>query len=153
MPNIAQLLRTEIQRLSNKSLRQHIAPLKSSAATTRKQLASLRQQVENLERELKRLNRGMAKARPVEDEGPATRVRFSAKGMGSMRQRLDLSAQDFGRLVGVSGQTIYSWEHGHSLPRAAQKTALATLRGIGKREARSRLAALGAGGADEAAAS
>ena len=45
-------------------------------------------------------------------------------------------------LLGVSAQTVYNWEAKKATPRAAQLEAIAALRGIGKREAQSRLAAL-----------
>jgi DNA-binding XRE family transcriptional regulator len=61
-------------------------------------------------------------------------VRFVAKGLRSQRERLGLSATDFGRLVGVSAQSIYSWEHESTRRRAEQTAMLAALRGFGKRE-------------------
>jgi DNA-binding transcriptional regulator YiaG len=50
-----------------------------------------------------------------------------------------LSAADFATLLGVSGQSVYKWEHGESRPRARQLEAIAAVRGIGKREAAARL--------------
>jgi transcriptional regulator with XRE-family HTH domain len=44
-----------------------------------------------------------------------------------------------GRLLGVSAQTIYNWEHEVARPRTEQLGKLAALRGIGKREAGERL--------------
>ena len=60
--------------------------------------------------------------------------------MKAQRQRLGLSAADYGRLVGVSGLTIYNWEHDKARPRKAQLAALVAVRGIGKREALKKLA-------------
>ena len=50
---------------------------------------------------------------------------------------------DFGRLVGASGQSVYNWEAGKTVPREGQQAALAAVRGLGKREAARRLEALG----------
>jgi transcriptional regulator with XRE-family HTH domain len=69
-----------------------------------------------------------------------------ARGLRSHRDRLGLSAEQYGRLAGVSAQTIYSWERGTSTPRARQRASLAEVRGLGKREARARLEALSARG-------
>jgi DNA-binding XRE family transcriptional regulator len=66
-------------------------------------------------------------------------MRFSAKGLQSHRSRLGLSASEFGKLLGVSAQTIYNWEHEAARPRDEQLGKLAGLRGIGKREAVARL--------------
>lgn len=62
--------------------------------------------------------------------------------MASNRKRLGLSAHDFGLLIGTTGQSVYAWEQGKSKPRAANLTAIAALRGMGKREVNSRLQAL-----------
>ena len=57
----------------------------------------------------------------------------------AQRKRLGLSAADFGKLSGVTGHTIYSWEHGTSRPRSAQLAAFAAVRALGKTEATARL--------------
>jgi len=58
-------------------------------------------------------------------------VRMSVR---ARRRRLGLSAEDFGKLVGVTPLTIYHWEHGKSRPRPAQFARLVAVRGIGKRD-------------------
>ena len=72
-------------------------------------------------------------------------IRFRADGLRSHRAKLGISAQDYGLLVGVTGQTIYDWEAGQSRPRKQQVAKVASVRGIGKREALKRLELLGAG--------
>jgi DNA-binding transcriptional regulator YiaG len=52
---------------------------------------------------------------------------------------LGLSASDYGKLIGVTGQTVYKWEQEASRPREQQMAALAALRRMGKKEARERL--------------
>ena len=66
-------------------------------------------------------------------------MRFVAKGLRSQRSRLGLSAAEFGKLLGVSAQSIYNWEHEVAHPRSEQISKLASLRGLGKREAAERL--------------
>jgi DNA-binding transcriptional regulator YiaG len=56
----------------------------------------------------------------------------------AQRKRLALSAADFGKLIGVSGHTVYKWEHG-TRPRKAQLAAFAAVRKFGKTEANARL--------------
>ena len=70
---------------------------------------------------------------------PKQKVRFVAKGLKSQRNRLGLSAADYGRLVGVSAQSVYNWELGQASPRADQVKAIPALRGIGKQESKARL--------------
>jgi DNA-binding XRE family transcriptional regulator len=66
-------------------------------------------------------------------------ARFSAKGLRVHRERLGLSADDSGKLLGVSAQSIYNWEQEKARPRAQLLVKVAALRAIGKRDAKSRL--------------
>ena len=66
--------------------------------------------------------------------------------MHANRSRLGLSAIDFGKLLGVSAQTIYNWEQETTRPRGEQLDKLATLRGLGKRTASERLKQMGVNG-------
>jgi DNA-binding transcriptional regulator YiaG len=61
--------------------------------------------------------------------------RFSAKWLASHREKLEISAADYGELVGVTGQTIYNWEQGRARPQRRQLEALAEVRGLKRREA------------------
>ena len=70
---------------------------------------------------------------------PVDSLRFRADGLRSHRAKLGISAADYGKLVGVSGLTIYHWEHGKAKPRRKQLASLAAVRGLGKREALHRL--------------
>jgi len=61
--------------------------------------------------------------------------------MAANRKRLGLSAADFGLLVGATGQSVYAWESGKAKPKPEALAAIASLRGIGKLEAETKLAA------------
>ena len=93
---------------------------------------------------------GQEKRRVAEQPIPqkeAEDIRFRADGLKSHRAKLGLSAQDYGLLVGVTGQTIYDWESGQSRPRNKEQVAkVAAVRGIGIREALRRLDLLGGAG-------
>jgi DNA-binding transcriptional regulator YiaG len=150
MPNIANVLKAEIIRLARKEVRDECSSLKKTVATQRTENAALKRRVQALEAVVKRLSRSQDAVRskaPTEvngqaSEAPGAGTRFSAKGLAANRQRLELSAADFGRLLGVSGQSIYAWEAGKARPRAEAVTAIAALRSLGKREAASKLDAL-----------
>ena len=141
MPNIAVVLKEEIARLARKELRSQTQELKKASAQYRAHIAALRKRVETLERQLKRANRsaGRAAATTEDSSEESTSRRFSPTRLAAQRQKLGLSAADFAALLGVSGQSVYKWEHGESRPRARQLEAIAALRGIGKREAAARL--------------
>ena len=142
MPNIGSVLREEITRLSRKETRGQIDPTRKATTQHRKDIAALKRQVATLERQVKVLARRSSTAAAAGAASRATgqpKVRFVAKGLKSQRERLGLSAGDFGRLVGVSAQSIYNWEGGQTRPRDEQVARLAQLRSIGKREAGQRL--------------
>ena len=145
MPNIAAVLKTEIARLARKEVRQQTEELRKSSSQYRSHIAALRKRIDALERQVKRA--GKIPARSVQAESPTdddqgTSRRFSATRLAAQRRKLGLSAADFATLLGVSGQSVYKWEHGESRPRARQLEAIAAVRGIGKREAAARLAKL-----------
>lgn len=146
MANLASTLRDEISRLARKEIRQQVDPLKKTNAQLRRSVASLKSELADLQRTMRFLQtreKRRLEAPPQPDENKA--VRFSPNWLKADRKRLGLSAEDYGRLVGVSSVTIYSWESGKSKPSAQRLAAWAEVRGIGKREARQRLELLSDG--------
>lgn len=146
MANLATVLKDEIARLARKEAKVQIEPLRKANAVYRRDIAALKREVAALSRQVKsgaRPSRAEKAAAPAAD-GDAPRVRFQAKGLKSHREKLGLSAAEYGQLAGVSGQSIYNWEAGKTVPRQAQVQALAALRGMGKREAAKQLEAAAA---------
>ena len=145
MSNIGTVLKEEITRLARKEVRSQVDPTKKVTAVHRHEIAALKRQVAILERQVTLLLRKNASSRPEVSPGATAKpMRFSAKGLHSQRSRLGLSAVDFGKLLGVSAQTIYNWEHEAARPRSEQLGKLAALRGVGKREVEERLKQLAA---------
>jgi DNA-binding XRE family transcriptional regulator len=145
MPNIGTLLKQEISRLSRREVRTHVKATKNATAQHRRHIAALKRQVTKLDRQVSLLEHRVLSAPPVAPVNSNTkRVRFVAKGLRWQRERLGLSAADYGRLVGVSAQSIYNWERGRASPRREQLMRLAAFRVISKREAQARLQQLGA---------
>ena len=147
MPNIASLLKAEISRVARKEVRLVFDAVKKSAAAQRAEIVSLRKRLTELERQLKAQGREFR--RPVENKAAAKSVvtdagglRFRASGMAANRERLGLSARDFGLLVGATAQAVNAWESGRSKPDGANLAAIAALRGVGKRDVETRLSAL-----------
>jgi DNA-binding XRE family transcriptional regulator len=143
MPNIASVLKAEISRVARREVRGETVNLKKAVRAYRTEVAALKRRTQALEQELRRLSKPGAKVAPVAVTAVLSpRLRFTAKGLASQRQRLGLSAQDCGLLVGASGQSIYNWEAGKTRPRAEHLPAIAVLRTLGKKEATARLASL-----------
>jgi len=140
MPNIAQVLREEIARVARKQSRPEVASLKRAVARQRADIAALKRQVTELTRKLSAIQK-RPHAAASEPETPAAGLRFRAKGLASHRRRLGLSAAELGRMIGVSGQTVYLWESGRTRPRPSHIPAIAALRSLGRREAANVLAA------------
>jgi DNA-binding transcriptional regulator YiaG len=139
MPNIGAVLKQEIARLSRREIRNEVQATRKASAQYRRHIAALRRQVAALERQVAVLSRRVRAAPTNSASETGTKFRFVAKGLRSQRARLGLSAEEYAKLLGVSAQSVYNWERGHATPRPAQVAAIARLRGIGKREARSRL--------------
>ena len=140
MPNIAAVLREEIVRLARKEIRTQTNVLRKASAQYRKDIAEMKRRVSDLRRKVSPLEKQVLKSVPSQPaETEAEHVRFTAKGLRSQRRRLGLSAANYGKLIGVTGQTIYSWEQETSRPREQQFAPIAALRHIGKREAVARL--------------
>ena len=138
--NFASTLKHEISRVSRKEVRSETHALKKSSAQYRSDIAALKRRLAELERLVKQLSKTSRAPRTTPTEAsPAGKVRFSAKGLASHRQKLGLSAEQYGSLIGVSGQSIYKWERERATPRAAQLAKLVAIRGLGKREALARL--------------
>lgn len=144
MPNIGSLLKDEIARLSRREARRQNAALKKAATAHRKHIAALRQQIVRLEKQVKalaaRAGRSAAAAPAASEE--AGKLRFQARGLKTLRARLGLSAADLGKLLGVTGQSVYNWEAKKATPRREQIAAIAALRGVGKREVAARLSGI-----------
>lgn len=140
MPNIQSVLREEISRLARKELKANTDTLRKTNSQQRRDIAELKRQVSELTRTVKHLER--AERKRIGSAVPETAAegrRFSQKGLIAHRKKLGLSAADYAELVGVTGQTIYSWEQGKSRPRDSQLAALVAVRALGKREAERRL--------------
>jgi len=144
MSNIASVLKEEIARVARKALRNETKGLRKASGQYRSQIAALKRRVVALEQQLSRLEKKTKNTAPPAPSAAGSRVRFSAKGLRTQRERLGLSAADLGRLLGVSAQTVYNWEANTTRPRAEQVAAVASLRGIGKREANAKLHELAA---------
>ncbi|WP_217647852.1 helix-turn-helix domain-containing protein [Dokdonella immobilis] len=139
-------MKDEITRLARRALKTELDTLRKAGAGYRHDIAALKRQVAALEKGRAALEKQAHKNAPtpspsVNGEPAGKSLRFSAKRLRAQRKNIGFSAEDFARLLGVSAQSIYNWETGKAIPRRQQLEAIAALRGIGKREASSRLEA------------
>ena len=141
MPNIASILKEEIRRVARKEIKALVGKTQQNVVSCRKEIVELKRLVHDQAKLIALLKKQIQNRqdRPPAEEDPLDGVRFSARSVRAQRKRLNLSAADYGKLVGVSALTIYHWEAGKSRPRKAQFAALTAVRGIGKREALKRI--------------
>lgn len=145
MPNIAGVLKDEMTRIARKEIRAQTGATKRAAAQHRRDLAHLKRVVAELQKEvafLSKQEKKRVKGRAAAGETSEGK-RFSPRWVKIHRKKLGLSAESYGKLVGVSGLTIYNWETGRARPRQRYLAALAEVRGLGKREAAKRLELMG----------
>ena len=145
MPNLAAVLRKEVCRLAKREIKSQTSAIRQAVVQFRRDIARLKREVREQAREisfLKGQDQGRLRQPPAKVEEPLEGVRFSPRSVKAQRRRLRLSAADYGKLVGVSGLTIYHWEHGQARPHKERLTALVAIRGLGRREAMGKMALL-----------
>jgi len=141
MPNIGNVLRDEISRLSRREIRKLTNATKTATTLHRRHIAALNRRVQQLERDLAAMRKKTTAASEATTvAAKSAPLRFVAKGLRSHRRRLGLSASEFGKLIGVSANSVYAWEGGTTTPRREQVAKIAALRAVGKREAAQMLA-------------
>ncbi|PZQ77860.1 MAG: hypothetical protein DI563_02145 [Variovorax paradoxus] len=160
MTNIASALKAEIARVARKEIRAEIEGLKKASAQQRTVIAQLRRELALLQKALKegqRLAAAQARAAgrassssepvgSIEDDG--TPRRFSAKRLAAHRTKLGLSAADYGKLVAISGATIYNWEQGKTRPSPEQVQALGLVKLMSPTAVKARVAELASSSPD-----
>jgi DNA-binding transcriptional regulator YiaG len=142
MANVAQTLKAEIVRISRKEIKASVNPIHKSNVTLKKSVADFKKRIAALESEIKRL-KSLSKTieKPQADPKVAEKVRFTSKSIIKLRNKLGLTQEELGNLIGVSSQNVYALEHkvGRLKFRSATLSNLLSIRGLGKREAKKRV--------------
>ncbi len=140
MPTLVSVLKYEITRLARKEVAAGTKVLRRANAQYRRDIAQLKRQTGALSKQVAYFEQQEKKR--VSKRVPVTSAegnRFSRRGLTTHRETVGFSGADYAKLVGVSAQTIYSWEQGKSKPRVQQLAALLAVRDLGMREAQKRL--------------
>jgi DNA-binding transcriptional regulator YiaG len=149
MPDVARVLREEVQRLAKRQVKAGVAPIKRDNVRLKKDVASLRRELTALTRTsrelLARVNAVVTTTETEIATAKAATLRPTSKSLARLRHRLALTQVEFGRLLGVTGQAVVNWEGkgGRIRMRSANLAALAGIQQIGKRDARRRLERMG----------
>jgi DNA-binding transcriptional regulator YiaG len=151
MPDVARVLKEEVQRLAKRQVKAGLAPLKRDNVRLKKQVTEFRRELAALTRTSRELRARVAAVVATKESEVATAraatLRPTSKSLVRLRRRLALTQVEFGSLVGVSGQAVLNWERKGSRVRmrSANLAALAGIQKIGKREAHRRLERMGQG--------
>src|SRR3989339_1061860 len=143
MPNLSQILKAEISRIARKETKSLVNPVRASNYTLKKAVAELKRKVTVLESENKRLSafykntRDQAEVKPEDIQN----ARITVRTVRALRKKLGFSQTAFGKLLGISGQSVLIMEKktGRLKLRSSTLASMLSIRGIGKREAKKRL--------------
>ena len=164
MASLANALKEEISALARREVRRQTAPADKAMARCAREIAALKREVQALEHELASVGtpqpgptvpqkktsdrappsrRAASKVSATSTSAkPSPRDHFSGEALKAHRERLGLSASNYGKLIGVSELSIYNWEQGKARARKSSVDAWTAIRRIDKREAAQRLASL-----------
>jgi DNA-binding transcriptional regulator YiaG len=145
MPNVMKVLRDEITRLARKEVKASVTKVHKPTVQLKHDMAALKRIVVTLTKDNKRLQGildQIVKTQPAQAPEETGKARLTGKGIRSLRRKLRLSQVDFGRLIGVTAQAVVNMEKksGPLAVRKVTRAAILAIRGIGAREAQSRLA-------------
>jgi DNA-binding transcriptional regulator YiaG len=144
MANIGVLFSKETRRLARKEMKIMYPDLQKELSALKRHSAKQSRRLDTMEKILKAhdaqiKNKRQAALKLSTDEIKSARL--SPGLIQKLRKRLKLSRKDFGKLAGVSSNTIYMWEKGKSAPSRSKKAGIIALRKIGVREAKKLLKA------------
>ena len=142
MSTVLPALNEHVRRLARREIRAETARTKRASSQHRRDIAALKRLIKGLVTRINSVEKRAGSAQSAAASAPADNLRFRKDGLKTHRAKLGLSAKDYGRLVGVSGLTIYHWEAGKAKPRQRQMAGIAAVRGLGKREAVAKLAGM-----------
>ncbi len=114
MPNIAKILKDEIQRLAKKEVSQAITPLKKQNTQLRKEISQHKRRLAALEKENKNLSGKLTASAKIQPQiSPDTEqpsLRLTAKILKTQRSRLGITQEEFAKIIGASVQAVRLWE-------------------------------------------
>jgi DNA-binding transcriptional regulator YiaG len=149
MSNVIKILKAEITRISKREAKSATQGIGKSNTWLRRTVADLKKRLVLLEKENKRLVATLKKyqvAQPEKiEQEEGKKARFTSRGIRALRKKVRLSQADFGKLLGTTPHAVYLWEKkaGALNLRDKTKAAILSIRGLGAREAKEKLAEVG----------
>lgn len=146
MPNIAKVLKEEIRRISRSEIKAETASLRKDNARLKRDVAALKRETTKLQKNIELLRSEFSRTAEtvIPDQEELRKMRITGKMIKKLRDRLKLTQTEFGQLMGVSGQSVYQWEHkdGAIRLRDTTRVALQRVRQLSPAQAREELDAV-----------
>ncbi|WP_218512047.1 DNA-binding transcriptional regulator [Variovorax sp. dw_308] len=142
MSNAYAALKSEMVRIARREVRSETAVFKKTIGQHRAAISALKKKIDALEKAPRQTRKSAtradaAAARPGASE--TVQRRFSAARLGAHRAKLGMSAASYGKLVGMSGASVYLWEKGEVRPSAEVIEALAKLKEMSREQIEEKL--------------
>lgn len=144
MPNIAIILKNEIQRLAKREVKSAVTPLHKTIIALRKEVSALKKDLKATAKSAKASARSAKVAKEEVVEAVKTpRVRPTSKTIIALRQKFGMSQAEFGKLMNVGRITIARWEsqEGKLNLRPSARDSFAGIQKLGAKAARAQLEA------------
>lgn len=137
--------------MARKELREELAALRKASGFQRAEIVALKKQVKVMAAQLNKMSRTKAVsvdlsaskeagaiAQPTKGK-PGRKVVFTPERLKAQRAKLGFTQEQMGKLLEVSGLSIWKWESGASAPRASRVPQILERLAMGKREAVTRV--------------
>ena len=112
MANLLQLLKSEIVKISRNEIKSAFSLLINSNSSLERTVSELKNRLAALENQKKSFSAPVEKTKiqPKPFTGNSTEVWFTAKTIKALRNKLGVSQENFGKLIGISGQAVLVME-------------------------------------------
>jgi DNA-binding transcriptional regulator YiaG len=136
---LAKSFREEIQRISKRNSNQSVRNLRRDTRLLKQVIQDLARRIKLLEKTPKTAASASGRTHPaaISDDDIAT-MRPTTEMVKRLRAKFKLAQSEFGKLMGVSDQAVYLWEHkkGRIKMRDAVKRRFAEVRQMRVRDVR-----------------
>jgi DNA-binding XRE family transcriptional regulator len=132
MPTLAATLKAEIRRLAAREVQKALRSVKR----VQRQMKLMRARNRAQRTELRRLERRLERVRQASGGGGGRgrAGRVSPEAIRTLRSRLEMTREQFARVLGVSPGSIFGWETGRTMPRGRSVARIAEVRKMGVRK-------------------
>jgi DNA-binding transcriptional regulator YiaG len=145
MTTFSDAFRAEVLRVARKEIKAELGGLRQTVKAQRTEIGALKREVKALTSAVKALHKGTVRqsnseksdsldaARPTNRRGRS--FKFNPQALISKRKHLGISQHAMATLLEASSLSVYKWESGKVIPRAAQLERIRAVLKMGKREA------------------